>query len=256
MDSFIGWVGGKKALRDVIISNFPEEAPKRYIEVFGGAGWVLFRKEQVSGQMEIFNDRDSCLVNLYRCIKYHPEELKRELEGILSSRELFYDFKEQCFMRGMTDIQRAARYFYLIKISFGCKKDTFANRPKRLDRVMDRFDEIKKRLSGVIIENRDFEDIIRLYDNEDALFYIDPPYHTTENYYKNGEGQLFTQEDHYRLKDLLNNVKGRFILSYNDDEFIRELYGSYNISGVERSSTLSSSGDNKEKYKELIIKNF
>lgn len=256
MDSFIGWVGGKKALRDVIISNFPEKVPKRYIEVFGGAGWVLFRKEQVSGQMEIFNDRDSCLVNLYRCIKYHPQELKRELEGILSSRELFYDFKEQCFMRGMTDIQRAARYFYLIKISFGCKKDTFANRPKRLDRVMDRFDEIKKRLSGVIIENRDFEDIIRLYDNEDALFYIDPPYHTTENYYKTSEGQFFTQEDHYRLKDLLDNVKGRFILSYNDDEFIKELYGSYDISGVERSSTLSSSGDNKEKYKELIIKNF
>lgn len=178
MDSFIGWVGGKKALRDVIISNFPKEAPKRYIEVFGGAGWVLFRKEQISGQMEVFNDRDSCLINLYRCIKYHPEELKRELDGIFSSRELFYDFKDQCFMRGMTDIQRAARYFYLIKISFGCKKDTFATRPKRLDRVMDRYDEIKKRLSGVIIENRDFEDIIRLYDNEDALFYIDPPYHS------------------------------------------------------------------------------
>ena len=87
-------------------------------------------------------------------------------------------------MRGMTDIQRAARYFYLIKISFGCKKDTFATRPKRLDRVMDRFDEIQKRLSGVIIENRDFEDIIKLYDKEDSLFYIDPPYHTTENYYK------------------------------------------------------------------------
>ena len=154
-------------------------------------------------------------------------------------------------MRGMTDIQRAARYFYLIKISFGCKKDTFATRPKRLDRAMDRFDEIQKRLSGVIIENRDFEDIIRLYDNEDALFYIDPPYHTTENYYKNGEGQLFTEEDHYRLKDLLDNVKGRFILSYNDDEFIRELYGSYNISGVERSSTLSSSGIIKKSIRNL-----
>ena len=159
-------------------------------------------------------------------------------------------------MRGMTDIQRAARYFYLIKISFGSKKDTFATRPKRLDRVMDRFDEIQKRLSGVIIENRDFEDIIKLYDNKDALFYIDPPYHTTENYYKTSEGQLFSQEDHYRLKDLLDNVKGRFILSYNDDEFIKDLYSSYDISGAERSSTLSSSGDNKEKYKELIIKNF
>ena len=109
MDSFIGWIGGKKALRDTIISHFPEETPKRYIEVFGGAGWVMFRKEKVSGQMEVFNDIDGNLINLYRCIKYHPEAVKKELEYIISSRELFYDFKEQVNMRGMTDIQREAR---------------------------------------------------------------------------------------------------------------------------------------------------
>ena len=85
MDSFIGWVGGKKALRDVIISNFPEIPPARYIEVFGGAGWVMFRKERTKGQLEVFNDIDSNLINLYRCVKFHPDELKRELQGILSS---------------------------------------------------------------------------------------------------------------------------------------------------------------------------
>ncbi len=56
MDSFIGWVGGKKALRDQIIARFPSDPPKRYIEVCGGAGWVLFRKEKTAGQLEVFND--------------------------------------------------------------------------------------------------------------------------------------------------------------------------------------------------------
>ena len=45
MNSFIGWVGGKNHLKKQIISLIPDDA-ERYIEVFGGAGWVLFGKEQ------------------------------------------------------------------------------------------------------------------------------------------------------------------------------------------------------------------
>lgn len=256
MDSFIGWVGGKKALRDVIISNFPETPPARYIEVFGGAGWVMFRKEKTKGQLEVFNDIDSNLISLYRCVRFHPDELKRELDGILSSRELFYDFREQVSMRGLTDIQRAARYFYLIKLSFGCKKVAYATRPKRLDRALDRFSEIQERLTGVFIENRDFEELIKVYDTDEALFYLDPPYHMTEKYYKGADGGFFTAEDHMRLKSCLDNIKGKFILSYNDDEFIRELYKDYNIIGVERNNTLAANSTNSEKFKELIIKNY
>ncbi|MFQ9653619.1 MAG: DNA adenine methylase [Enterocloster sp.] len=53
----------------------------RYIEVFGGAGWVLFAKEKQAGQLEVYNDRDGNLVNLYRCIKYHCSALQEELHG-------------------------------------------------------------------------------------------------------------------------------------------------------------------------------
>lgn len=252
MDSFIGWVGGKKFLRDTIISNFPETFG-RYVEVFGGAGWVLFRKPQEKGQLEVYNDFDSNLVNLYRCVKYHPEALEKELSYIVQSSELFYDFKEQLHMRGLTDIQRAARYFYLIKMSFGCKKDSFATRPKNISRSLERFAEIQERLSSVIIENRDFEQLIKVYDSTDTLFYLDPPYHKTERYYNNDK--TFDEDDHRRLKTVLNNIKGRFILSYNDDEFIRELYKDYNVQGITRSCTLSanSSGD---KFREVIVKNY
>ena len=120
---------------------------------------------------------------------------------------------------------------------------------------LNRFEEIQERLSGVVIENRDFEELIKLYDSCEALFYLDPPYHTTEKYYKGTDGSFFNTEDHIRLKDCLDNIKGKFILSYNDDEFIRDMYKEYNISGVERNNLLMSGGNSK-KFKELIIKNF
>lgn len=253
MNSFIGWVGGKKALRDRIISEFPKDMPSRYIEVFGGAGWVLFRKEKVAKQLEVYNDIDSNLVNLYRVIKYHREEFIKEFNLTLLSREMFNDFKEQINVSGLTDIQRAVRYFYLIKVSFGSAKGSYNTSGKRLDKTLERLDEIQERLSTVSIENKDFENLIKTYDREGALFYLDPPYHETEKYYKNGNS--FTEEDHIRLQKCLSKLKGKFVLSYNDDDFIRELYKDYNIIEVSRKNTLSSN-DNTKEFKEVIIKNY
>lgn len=255
MDSFIGWIGGKKSLRKEIVDRFPEDAPSAYVEVCGGAGWVFFQKEKVPKQLEVFNDIDSNLVNLYRCIQHHPEALIKELEYVLASHELFYDFREQLDIRGLTDIQRAARYFYLIKISFGCDKRSFATRGKRLDKTLQRFADIQERLTGVVIENRDFEGLIKLYDKPSTLFYIDPPYHGTERYYSKN-GKEFLADDHMRLKEVLAGIKGKFILSYNDDSFIKELYKNYNIEGVTRNSTLAAHSSNEEKFKELIIRNY
>ena len=92
MNSFIAWISGKKLLRKAIMERFPEEDFDRYIEVFGGAGWVLFGKE-VGKELEVFNDADSNLINLYRCIKYHREELQKELKWLAVSREQFFDSK-------------------------------------------------------------------------------------------------------------------------------------------------------------------
>lgn len=106
MDSFISWIGGKKLLRSKIVEQIEEAGEiERYIEVFGGAGWVLFAKEK-HAKMEVYNDINGSLVNLYRCVKYHPEALQKELDGMLMSRELFFDAVSEA--RGLTDIQRAA----------------------------------------------------------------------------------------------------------------------------------------------------
>lgn len=250
MNSFIAWIGGKRLLRKAIIETFPKDGFDRYIEVFGGAGWVLFGKE-TGRELEVFNDADSNLINLYRCIKYHREELQKELKWLTVSREQFFDCKSQLETRGLTDIQRAARYFHIIKVSFGADRRTFGNNRKNIANSVEYLTQIQERLKDVVIENRDFESLIRAYDRPGALFYLDPPYHGTEQYY---EGN-FTQDDHERLKAVLQDIKGRFILSYNDDEFICEMYKDYYIEHVSRNSNLTNKSS-ADKFDEVIIRNF
>lgn len=246
MDSFISWVGGKKALRKIILEQFPAEYG-RYIEVFSGAGWILFAKER-RVKLEVYNDMDGRLVNLFRCVKYHPEALQKELDWTLNSREQFFDAREEA--RGLTDIQRAARFFVLIKESFGTDCQSFGVRAKDLAKAADYLKEVSKRLRMVVIEHLDFERILKTYDRPDALFYLDPPYFHAEKYYASG----FGKEDHARLHDALGRVKGRFILSYNDCEEARELYKDYNIISTSRSDSLAAKSVSR-RYNELIIKN-
>ena len=251
MNSFISWIGGKRLLRNKIIEQFPGTGEyDRYIEVFGGAGWILFAKEK-HAELEVFNDINGKLINLYRCVKYHCEALQKELDWLFVSREQFFDCREQIQVRGLTDIQRAARYFILIKNSFGTDLRSFGVRGKNLDNSIEYLKQIKDRLKSTVIENKDFEGLIKTYDREKALFYLDPPYYQAEKYYDN----VFSEEDHIRLKNCLAAIKGKFILSYNDCDYIRQLYSGYNIIEADRQHSLVTKTAS-ERYKELIIKNF
>ena len=110
----MSWVGGKKALRDQILSRFPLEY-KRYIEVFGGGGWVLFHKPH-GKDFEVYNDFNANLVNLYRCVREHPEELEQELMFMLNSRLDFEYMKHMLHSKAvLPDIRRAAYYYALIR---------------------------------------------------------------------------------------------------------------------------------------------
>ncbi len=107
MKSFIGWIGGKSRLKNQIISLIPTDC-SRYIEVCVGAGWVLFGKEKVKGQMEVFNDVDGDLINLYKQIKYNCSELQVEIDW-LQSRELFNQYRYEIENQiKLSDLQRAA----------------------------------------------------------------------------------------------------------------------------------------------------
>ena len=142
MKSFIPWIGGKSLLAKKIVEQFPDDI-ERYIEVFGGGGSVLLYKEN-HAKLEVYNDFNSDLVNLFRCAKYHRAELQREISGYFNSREIFDEIKKKMKLSGFTDIQRAAMFFVMVRLSFGSNIRTFGGRKRNLS--PDYLEEIEKRL--------------------------------------------------------------------------------------------------------------
>ena len=162
----------------------------------------------------------------------------------------------------ITDIQRAVQFYFLITRSFGGRGDTFGTVKrssggacKSLKNVLAKIDAIHERLDKVMIENRDFEKLIKQYDCEEAFFYCDPPY-------SKGCGYAVTSTEdfeHERLRDVLKGIKGRFLLSYDDSPKIRELYKDFEMVEVERQNGINNrqGTDRTNKiYKELLIANY
>jgi len=213
MDSPLAWVGGKRILRKQIIPLIPEDHTC-YIEVFAGGSWVLFGKEP--SKVEVINDRDGELINFYQIVQKHPAEFSRQARQLLVSRRLF-ELLKRWPVEPLTDIERAVRFYYLIRASFAAKGAAFGvfidRRPRWNPATFQRhFREISSRLQTVTVECLDFAEVIERYDRPWTLFYCDPPYIGSEAIYN----APFSPDDHQRLADVLQQVKGRFILSYND----------------------------------------
>lgn len=191
MNSFMSWIGGKKALRDEIVLRFPVEY-SRYIEVFGGGGWVLFHKTP-ERDFEVYNDFNPNLANLYRCVRDHPKELCDELTYTLNSRLDFDYIRDMLHTKTeLPDIKRAAYFYQIIRESYASGLDSFASQPHSMWNNFPLIHEAARRLQKVVIENKDFEKLIKQYDRPESFFYCDPPYYDTEDYY---EDVGFTRKD-------------------------------------------------------------
>lgn len=250
----MSWIGGKKALRDEIISRFPTDY-KRYIEVFGGGGWVLFHKAP-GNDFEVYNDRNPNLANLYRCVRDHPDELIAELTYALNSRTDFdYIRKVMKTPTEIPDVKRAAYFYQLIRYSYVSGLDSYASQPHSMWNNFPLITNACARLQKVVIENKDFEKLIDQYDRPESFFYCDPPYFETEDYY---EDVGFTKDDHIRLADRLSSIEGKYLLSYNDCPEIRELYKSRGtrIESISRLSNIAQRYEAGKQYDELIISNY
>ena len=240
-------------MREIIVNCFPIHFEK-YVEVFGGAAWVLFHKKP--SKFEVYNDQNKNLTTFYRCVREQPEELKAALKYVLNSREDFFRIVDQ-FRKDsdMADIQRAANYYQLIRQSYASSCDSFSCQPHDMWRDFPLIDAAHERLRGVVIENQDFSRLITHYDSAETLTYCDPPYVGTEFMY---DFVTFTSESHILLRDTLIGVEGYFLLSYNDCEFVRDLYnlpGIY-IKEVSRLNNIKQRYDGGNLYSELLIANF
>ena len=243
------WIGGKSKLAAQII---PLMAPhQKYIEVFGGALSVFYRKEP--SKIEILNDINGELINLHRIIQTRPQSLNSCINGLLRSREIFYAIKHRT-IKPSNKIEAAAFFYFQIAASFGAKGEHFAMPKGRGAKNIYRdFRVYSRRLKRATIENLSYEKLIKEYDSEDSLFYLDPPYVGTENYYKTAGG--FSKQDHQTLAEILRSIKGKFMLSYNDCELVRELYRGFNMKELKISYSLNNAAERKNS-KELLIMNY
>lgn len=248
-----GRIGGKSRLAGTIVERLP--AHRCYVEPFAGAAWVLFRKPE--SKVEVINDINREVVTLYRCLQWHPEEFMRFFKWALVSRDEFARL-QKADPDTLTDIQRAARFYYLQRTAFGGKviNQAFgyaATAPSHFNllRIEEQLSAAHLRLCRVYVECLPYAEVIRRYDRQDTCFYVDPPYFGSEHYYGRG---LFSREDFGVLAGLLAGIKGKFLLSLNDTPEVREIFAGFDFEDVR---TMYSVGKDENKaVREVLIKNF
>ncbi|MBU59750.1 MAG: restriction endonuclease subunit M [Alcanivorax sp.] len=252
-DPIIPWLGGKRRLVDRIIPFLPPH--KCYVEPFAGGAALLFNRP-MPAEVEVLNDINGELINLYRIVQHHLEEFVRQFKWALSSRKVF-EWQKMTRPETLTDIQRAARFYYLQHLAFGGRVQgqtfgTATTSPPGLNllRLEESLSAAHLRLSNVWIENLAWEEVIRRYDRSHTLFYMDPPYWETEGY-----GVDFGWEHYERMPELLAQIQGKAIISLNDHPDIRRAFAGFHMettgirytvgggTGVERQEVLIFSWD-------------
>jgi len=244
----IPWIGGKRRLADHLIARFP--AHECYVEVFAGGAALYFLRS--SAKVEVINDINGELVNLYRVVQHHLEEFVRQFKWALTSRQVF-EWLKDTIPETLTDIQRAARFYYLQKNCFGGKLEgqTFGmatTTPPGLNllHIEEDLSAAHLRLANTFIERPDWAACIDKYDRPHTLFYLDPPCWETEGY-----GVLFVFDEYVKMARRLQTLKGKAIVSLNDHPDIRRVFEGFYIETVDIHYTVG--GGKGTARKEIVI---
>ncbi len=260
--AFFPYRGGKFHLAPKLVKLLPSH--RIYVEVFGGAASVLLAKPP--SKIEVYNDRDGALVNLFETVRDHPLLFLERCNFLLYSRQLFNDWSRQLDTgyRGVDidKVEAAVRTCYSITSSFtgdptkgwAFDRSGSGGGANRWASIWDKVAFVSQRLRRINIDCLDFRDCIKNWDTEATLFFCDPPYlgDVSPGFYN------FAWKDHQDLADHLRNIKGRFILTYDDNPELRKLYSEFQITTI--SSKLSSQkvprGARRVDLRQILVTNF
>lgn len=249
----VPWMGGKRRLAKHILPQFP--AHTCYVEPFAGAAALFFMKEP--SKAEVLNDINGDLVSLYRVVQHHLDEFVRQFRWSLASREM-YAWLKATPSQALTDIQRAARFFYLQKLGFGGKVQgqtfgTATTSPHKLNllRLEEDLSAAHLRLHQVTIEHMAWETCVQRYDRPYTFFYMDPPYYGTAGY-----GVDFPLAEYDRLAGLLRTMQGKALVSVNDIPEMRRAFAGLAMERLTINYTVGKVGKARAETGELLIRNY
>lgn len=249
-----GYIGGKKQLSKQLCERIAAVPHNIYAEPFVGMGGVFFKRPSAP-KVEAINDLSRDVSGLFRILQRHYQPFLDMLKWQVTSRSEFERLAGQD-PDTLTDLERAARFIYLQRLSFGGKVnsrsfgiDTGSQARFDITRLSTLLEAAHERLAGVWIECLPYAEFIHRWDRPGTLFYMDPPYWGTEQYYGRG---TFEREDFARLESLLKQLRGRFIMTVNDRPELREMFSWADIDAVELSYS-AAGGDKMKAAREIII---
>lgn len=218
----IPWFGGKQLMVNKLLPLFPDH--HTYVEPFGGAASLLFAKDP--SPVEVYNDIDSDLANFMRVLRdrdgMFPDFYNRACLSPYSRQEWL--FCRDHLNDDPNPVERARRFFVLARFSFSglvgqsfgidvtASKGGMVQKASAYQGVLAILPRLGERLVSVLVENKDFRNLIHVYDSENTFFYVDPPYlpETRKGGYYQHE---MTTDDHRELVEILRGVKGNVMLS-------------------------------------------
>ena len=233
-----GWYGGKFSHLDFILPHIPADAT-HYCDVFGGSAAVLLNRPPAS--VETYNDLDSELANFFETLRDDGDRLIRAIGLTPFSRE---ELVRSCRpAAGLSRLERARRFYVRARqtrtglaqtSSEGrwahCVLTSRAGMAGAVSRwlgAVEGLSEIVQRLLRVQIENAPALDVIRRYDTDATIFYLDPPYVHSSRGDQSAYGYEMTDRDHEELARVLHSIRGRAILSGYRTPLYDELYASW-----------------------------
>lgn len=238
-------LGGKSRLKKVLINYFPDNYESMtYIEPFFGGGSLFFYKEQ--SKKEIINDLDKNIFILMKGFKkYDGNEISKSINGNYD-KDKFIILKNY---KPKTEYNKFIQVLLLIKLSFFSEMQAFnKNRFYINSNYGNKYNE---RLKNTIILNKDYKEVIKKYDSPNSFFYLDPPYSMSkkEKYYNN---QYININELY---DTIKNIKGKFLVSFDDNKEVKELFKDFKIIKVSTSYAPTQNIERRKKT-EILIKNY
>jgi len=241
----VKWPGGKSRHLHRLLPLIPPHGC--YVEVFAGGLALLLAKPR--SQLEVVNDLNGELVNFYRVVKFHLDALPQELDWYLNARQTFHETRQH---PGLTDVQRAARYFIRLHLSYGSMGHSFGVRGARasLRNKLQTIEAVHERLDKVIIENLDWKRCVDLYDRPDTFFFFDPPYTVCSIDLYDAWGAKEMTELAARLKTL----RGTWLLTVDDSKICRKAFAEHRLRKISmRNGIPIVRGEHRVEFRELLI---
>ena len=233
-------VGGKWYCCKKVLAYFPTDYDT-YIEPFVGGGSIYFNSPKK--EIEVINDLDSDLVEIYQVCK----ERAFEIESKTYTQEDYTRIKKEPTFDLRTKIINKLIITRLSMFGIG---NYFESRSNISPSFINKYKQHHERLQETVICNKDYKEIISNFDSPSSFFYLDPPY---ENSNKTVRLGVYNDINLDELKQILTNIKGKFLLSLNDSVRIRDLFKEFSIEVIPTSYF----GRIKDRnVNDLIIRNY